>query len=115
VLAASDRLREHDRIVFVCIGGGHRFDEFARCVRERGVDRMFHFVPYQDRSLLKFSLSAADVHWISLKPELEGLIVPSKFYGIAAAGRPAISISARDGEIARLVEEHGCGLVIAPG
>lgn len=37
--------------------------------------------------MLKYSLGVADVHWISLKPELEGLIVPSKFYGVAAAGK----------------------------
>jgi glycosyltransferase involved in cell wall biosynthesis len=42
-------------------------------------------------------------------------MVPSKFYGIAAAGRPIIAITAKDGEIARLVEEHACGLVIEPG
>jgi hypothetical protein len=42
------------------------------------------------------------------RPELEGIIVPSKFYGIAAAGRPVIAISAKDGEIARLVERNAC-------
>jgi colanic acid biosynthesis glycosyl transferase WcaI len=55
------------------------------------------------------------VHWISLNPELEGLIVPSKFYGIAAAGKPIIVIAAKDGELARLVQQHDCGVVIAPG
>jgi hypothetical protein len=43
-----------------------------------------------------------DAHWISLKPQLEGLMVSSKFYGIAAAGRPNIAITAKDGEIAHL-------------
>jgi glycosyltransferase involved in cell wall biosynthesis len=43
------------------------------------------------------------------------MIVPSKFYGIAAAGRPTIAIMAPDGEIARLVKEHECGIVIEPG
>jgi colanic acid biosynthesis glycosyl transferase WcaI len=76
---------------------------------------LFRFFPYQDQALLKYSLCVADVHWISLRPELEGLVVPSKFYGVAAAGRPIIAISAKDGEIARLVEQHGCGLVIEPG
>jgi glycosyltransferase involved in cell wall biosynthesis len=46
---------------------------------------------------------------------VEGMIVPSKFYGIVAAGRPIIAITARDGEIARLVEQAKCGLVIEPG
>jgi len=64
---------------------------------------------------LKYSLCVADVHWISLRPELEGLVVPSKFYSITAAGRPVIAITAKNGEIARLVEEYGCGLAIEPG
>jgi colanic acid biosynthesis glycosyl transferase WcaI len=55
------------------------------------------------------------VHWISLRPEVEGLVVPSKFYAIAAAGRPMIAICAKDGEIARMVEQNQCGVVIEPG
>ena len=72
-------------------------------------------MPYQDRAILRYSLAVPDVHLVSLRPELEGLIVPSKFYGIAAAGRPLIAITAKDGEIARLVREHDCGFVIEPG
>jgi colanic acid biosynthesis glycosyl transferase WcaI len=55
------------------------------------------------------------VHWLSLHPRLEGLIVPSKVYGIAAAGRPIVMIGDGDGEIARLVRRHRCGITIAPG
>ena len=90
-------------------------DELAAAVTARQLEPHFRFVPYQDRTQLKYSLGVADVHWLSLKPALEGLIVPSKFYGIAAAGRPVIAITATNGEIARLVEENHCGLVIAPG
>jgi glycosyltransferase involved in cell wall biosynthesis len=43
------------------------------------------------------------------------LIVPSKFYGIAAAGRPAIFIGDGDGEIARLLAKHRCGFAVAQG
>jgi hypothetical protein len=46
-------------------------------------------------------LNVPDVHWLSLIPQLEGLIVPSKFYGIAAAGKPIIIIGDKNGEIAR--------------
>jgi glycosyltransferase involved in cell wall biosynthesis len=115
VLAAAERLKDHPDIVFLCVGGGHRFAELARRGEERGVGRLFRFKPYQDQALLNASLCAADVHWISLRPEMEGLIVPSKLYGIAAAGRPVIAIMARDGEIASLVDTHDCGLVIEPG
>jgi glycosyltransferase involved in cell wall biosynthesis len=50
-----------------------------------------------------------------LRPQLEGLIVPSKVYGIAAAGRPIIAVTAKDGEIARLIKAHDCGLIVEPG
>ena len=114
MLAAAERLRDDPRILFLMIGGGKRFDELARTVKERHLERLFRFVPYQERELLRCSLGAPDVHWISLNPELEGLIVPSKFYGVAAAGKPIIVIGAKDGELARLVQEHACGVVIAP-
>jgi glycosyltransferase involved in cell wall biosynthesis len=115
LLAASERLRHDPRIVFLFIGGGRRMEELSDIVRARGLDASFRFIPYQDRRHLKNSLGVPDIHWISLKPEVEGMIVPSKFYGIAAAGRPIIAITARDGEIARLVLKHNCGLVIEPG
>ena len=41
--------------------------------------------------------------------------MPSKFYGIAAAGRPTIFIGAKDGEIGRILEENGCGFTVTPG
>jgi colanic acid biosynthesis glycosyl transferase WcaI len=41
--------------------------------------------------------------------------VPSKVYGIAAAGRPIMAITAKDGEIARLVDRYDCGSVVEPG
>jgi glycosyltransferase involved in cell wall biosynthesis len=115
VLGAGERLRNDPRIVFLFIGGGHRMDELARIVKARGLESTFRCIPYQDRTLLKHSLCVPDIHWISLNPAVEGLIVPSKFYGIAAAGRPTIAIMASDGEIARLVQQHKCGLVIEPG
>ena len=115
VLAAGELLRHNQDIVFVFIGGGNRMRELAGAAEARGLNSTFRFFPYQDRKLLKYSLALPDVHWISLKPSVEGFIVPSKFYGIAAAGRPVIAITARDGEIARLVQLHRCGVVIEPG
>jgi colanic acid biosynthesis glycosyl transferase WcaI len=115
ILAAAKRLRGRPHVVFVFIGGGYQIDELSRRVKDDGLQSSFRFFPYQARELLGYALSVPDVHWISLKPELEGLIVPSKFYGISAAGRPTIAITAGDGEVARLVAEHNCGVVIEPG
>jgi colanic acid biosynthesis glycosyl transferase WcaI len=115
LLGAADRLRGDGRIVFLFVGGGHSFDELARRVNEQGLEQMFRFMPYQDRALLKYSLGVPDVHLLSLRPEVEGLIVPSKFYGIAAAGRPVMAVIARDGEFALLIEKWHCGRAIEPG
>ncbi len=113
ILAAAEQLRDQSHILFLMIGGGQGFDELSREVSNRQLQNLFRFLPYQAQAHLKYSLSAPDVHWLSLRPEVEGLIVPSKFYGIAAAGRPTIAIGAQDGEIAHLVRENRCGLAIA--
>ena len=115
MLSVSERFRNDDRIVFLVIGGGHQNDGLAHEVKSRGLEKSYLFAPYQDAGALKYSLGVADVHWISLRPQFEGLIVPSKFYGVAAAGRPMISIGSKQGELSLLVEEHQCGFAIEEG
>lgn len=97
---------------FLFVGGGAQ----RRGLEERlkAYDRV-RFCNYQPREQLRESLSVPDIHWLSLAPQLEGLIVPSKFYGAAAAGRPIIFIGDEDGEIARLIAQAECGRSFAPG
>jgi glycosyltransferase involved in cell wall biosynthesis len=115
VLAAAEKLRDEPRLVFLMIGGGKRFDELQTIVRSRGLGGAFRFMPYQARNALRHSLGVPDVHWLSLDPKLEGLIVPSKFYGIAAAGRPIVMVGDPNGELGRLVRANGCGFAVTPG
>jgi colanic acid biosynthesis glycosyl transferase WcaI len=102
------------QVSWLFIGGGALFEAFKGAVQQRGLKSVV-FQAYQPRERLGESLSAIDVHLISLRPELEGLIVPSKYYGIAAAGRPAIFIGDPDGEIARANTRNGCGVNVAEG
>ena len=60
-------------------------------------------------------MTAAHVHLVTLKPDMNGLSVPSKIYGILAAGRPVIFIGPEQSEAARIVRESQCGVVIRPG
>lgn len=114
VLDAAGRVLWEPQLVFLFTGGGAKFEELRR-----EVDRLelqnFRFLPYQPRAELSDALSASDVHLTCLLPELEGLIVPSKAYGILAAGRPLISIGDPAGEISKLVESNGCGATVRTG
>ena len=65
--------------------------------------------------MLAESLSVPDLHWISLQPQLEGLIVPSKLYGALAVGRPVVFIGDPKAEVARLIAEGECGASFVPG
>ncbi|MDX1434803.1 MAG: glycosyltransferase family 4 protein [Gammaproteobacteria bacterium] len=114
LLDAAARLADDARVVFVLIGDGVRRGDIERRVAERGLGNVV-FKPYQPRARLGDSLTAADVHVVSLRPQMEGLMVPSKFYGIAAAGRGVLHVGDRGGELARLVETARCGVAVAAG
>tara|TARA_R110000824_G_scaffold104214_6_gene247341 strand:+ start:10387 stop:11775 length:1389 start_codon:yes stop_codon:yes gene_type:complete len=97
---------------FLFVGGGAQ----RKGLEERLITyERVRFCNYQPRDRLRESLSVPDIHWLSLAPQLEGLIVPSKFYGVAAVGRPIIFIGDEDGEVARLIEQGECGRTFAPG
>lgn len=107
-------IRATPPIVWLFIGGGALYDAFQREAKVRGLTSVV-FKPYQPRERLSQSLSAADVHLVSLRPDLEGLIVPSKFHGITAVGRPTLFIGDPYGEIGQLVKRYDCGLTAPQG
>jgi len=72
-------------------------------------------LPFQPVERLRYSLSMGDVHFISLRAGFEGLVVPSKAYGVMAAGRPIIYQGNQTGEIARMIVEEGIGTVVPIG
>ena len=85
-------------VQFAISGGGAQLDR----VRANAPGNVT-FRDYAPRERLSESLSSVDVHLVSLLPALEGLIVPSKFYGVLAVARPVIFVGARDSELARLI------------
>lgn len=114
LLAAAQGLRQRDDVVFLFIGGGAAMRGLEAEAATLGLGNLV-FRPYQPVERLAEGLTVADVHLVVLRPEMEGLIVPSKFYGIAAAGRPAIFVGSPDGEIARLLDEGEAGIAVAEG
>jgi colanic acid biosynthesis glycosyl transferase WcaI len=114
IVKGAALLKDLDDVQFVFIGAGTHRDVLEREFRDKGV-RNASFHPYQPREELGRSLTLPDAHLVSFRPELEGLGVPSKFYGIAAAGRPVIFIGDLDGEIAGIVRRARCGFAVALG
>jgi hypothetical protein len=105
-------LRDEPGLVFLFIGAGSGYRSLRGAIAARGLENAV-FRPYQERAELPFSLTAPDLHPITLRPEWEGLVMPSKLYGALAAGRPLVFIGDPDGDVARVVR-GGLGLVARP-
>jgi glycosyltransferase involved in cell wall biosynthesis len=114
LLDVAARLRDLPDVAIAIIGEGARkaalLDEAVR----RGL-RSVRFLPYQPKSQLSDSFATADVFIVSLKRGLAGFIVPSKVYGILAAGRPYVAAVDEDSEPALIAREHDCGVHVEPG
>jgi glycosyltransferase involved in cell wall biosynthesis len=114
ILEAARRLRDRRDIVILFVGGGPRLDE-VRAVVEREELPNVRFLDYVPRAHLHVSLSMADAHLISMRPEMTGIVVPGKLYGVMAAGRPAIFVGPPHCEPADAIRHAGCGITVAPG
>lgn len=108
ILGAAIQLQSDERVVFLFIGGGVGYDLLESAVKVQGLKNII-FKPYQPIDKLSYSLSVPNVHLLSLEPELEGLILPSKYYGILSVGRPIINIGSDSSDIGKEIAEVQCG------
>ena len=114
VLDAARRLRAREDVLFLFVGDGARAAEIDDFIRRESLANV-RVLPYQPREALRYSLAAGDAHLVTLAEGLAGLSVPSKTYGILAAGRPILFVGDPKSDVARLVAEHGCGEVVPAG
>jgi colanic acid biosynthesis glycosyl transferase WcaI len=114
VLDAAAMLRDLPHVHFLFVGAGAQRAWVEERAKELGLTNVT-FQPYQPLERLAMSLSVPDLHLVSLKPELEGLIVPSKFYSILAAGRPVLFVGDPQSEMAKRIDGEGCGRTFTLG
>jgi len=112
LVGAARALAGRDDIAFVFQGEGNKRAELE--LGTRGLPNV-RFAPYQPREKLAESLSAADVHLITLSPNVLGLLEPSKLYGIMAAGRPALYVGPDRSEVARTIAAERMGACVNNG
>jgi glycosyltransferase involved in cell wall biosynthesis len=111
-LARRCRERSGDDVSFCFACRGNRVRDLRDAVRSD--DTNVHFAPFADLSDLGPRLESADLHVLSLRPEWSGIVVPSKFFGSLAVGRPVLFAGPRDSEIAVWIEQHDVGLALRP-
>ena len=100
-------------IVFAFVGGGSMREALEEYVSAHHMTNVI-FIPYQDKAMLNYSLNAADVHICSNAKGIKGVSCPSKYYGIAAAGKPVLAVLEEGSEIRCIIKECSSGLISEP-
>lgn len=113
-IQAAVRFRDHPRAVFMFIGDGVRKREVEQAIREHGMRNM-RSLPYQSLENLKYSLSAADVHLVTIGDGMVGIIHPCKVYGAMAAGRPILLVGPQPSHVSELISRYDFGWHVPHG
>jgi glycosyltransferase involved in cell wall biosynthesis len=114
VIEAASRLRDLPDLKVVFQGDGVKKADLQAQAAALGLSNVV-FLPYASKDRLGETFAAADVFIISLQRGMAGYIVPSKLYGILAAGRPYIATVEESCEVASITRGCDCGLVAEPG
>ena len=113
LLDAAERLQDNARLAVMCIGGGggkkEVEDKVAQCVKN------IRSLPYQPFDRIRFSLSAADVHVVSIGDDMVGIVHPCKVYGAMAVSRPILLLGPRPCHVSDLIEKHHVGWHVRHG
>lgn len=111
VVRAMKTLGEDANIQVLFIGNGKMREPLVKLTTELDLN-CIRFRSPVPLNTLSDTLAAADIHLVSQKPGTEGLIVPSKLYGIFAAGRPVLFIGSEDCELAAIIRKSKAGIIV---
>ncbi len=106
--------KDDDGIRWVIVGGGVAWPVIEQFIARHRIGNVV-LRPYQPRSRLGELIALGDVHLVLVANGFEGLLLPSKFYGVMAAGRPTIYVGPEESEVAQVILEEQCGFVIPNG
>lgn len=114
VFGAMLAMKDDDSVRWVIVGDGVMRPVVEAFVNTHNIQNVL-LKPYQPREYLSTLLSLGDVHLVLMVPGFDGVILPSKLYGVLSAGRPAIFVGPEGSEIARVINENRCGMVVQNG
>lgn len=110
-LLEAARILQPEGVGLVFVGEGAMKDSVQAAAR--GCNNI-RFMPFRPASELPCVMAAGDLHVVTVKRGLEGVVVPSKVYNILAAGRPLLAVATERTEVARFAARDGCGLAADP-
>lgn len=108
LLDAACRLKNDSDIVFVFVGGGTGVEQVRRYAQRHCLKNIKQ-LPYQPRSQLGYSLSAADLHVVTMGNGFVGIVHPCKVYGVLCTGRPFVFIGPKMSHIGDLILQEAVG------
>ncbi len=114
ILQAARALREDERLVFVFIGEGGQRAAVEEAIRRDRLERVL-LLPYQPLAEIRYSLSAADAHLVSMGADMVGIVHPCKVYGAMAAARPVLYLGPRRSHVGELLARHDIGWQVEHG
>ena len=114
IIEVADTLKEQADIVFLFVGEGWMLNDLKLLTRQKQLQNII-FLPYQPASILKHSLSAADISVISLPPGVSAISIPNKTYSLIALGMPVLSLSMEDSDLSNLIWKYNIGKSFSDG
>ncbi|MCE9619809.1 MAG: glycosyltransferase family 4 protein [Planctomycetes bacterium] len=114
IAGAVDRLKHDDSIRWLFIGDGKAKNYLEKRISDCGAKNIF-VGGYQTREQLANVLDVGDTHLVTLLPGWEGLILPSKFFSVLAAGKPVLWVGSERSECFSILDENNCGYQSQPG
>lgn len=110
-LKTAQALHDRKEIEFVFVGTSDGHEKLAAERAKTGLDNM-KFMPYQPAPYLRTILESGDIHLVSMKDDMAGLLVPCKFYAALAVGRPTLFLGPKKSEIGTVIEQFKAGKVV---
>jgi hypothetical protein len=114
LLDAAVRLQHRSDILFMFVGGGLGKKEVEQYKQQHNLANVIS-LPYQPLETLRWSLSAADAHVVSLGENMVGIIHPCKIYGAMIVARPILFFGPKPSHVSDLIDVHGFGLHVSHG
>lgn len=114
IIKVIGKFKENEKVAFAFIGEGTVKDHLVNYSKLNELDNVI-FIPYQPKEELNYSLNAGDLHWVVNAQGIKGVSVPSKLYGVMAAGKPVLGVLDEATEARLIIEEANCGVVTDPG